>query len=1134
MAMDGIANAASRAGLLLGVSLGALLVATPALAQEQAEPQDPNAPLTADTVQDAEGQNVPEDATTQTDASTIVVTGTRIRGRPEFTSPDPVTLIDPETARKEGKFDTAETLQSSPIAAGSTQITSAISSNFVTQGGFGAQTIDLRGLGPNRTLVLLNGRRAGPAGTRGAVAAFDLNVLPQSIISRVDVLKTGASSIYGSDAVAGVVNLITKTDTGGLQIDANVSVPQQGGGEQYRISAIYGKEFSRGHIMVAADYTRQRELARGDRDYLGCPEAYTFREDGSRADLIDPRTGSYKCEDLRWGHVWAYDLEYRYFADPDVAGVGYPFGNMYLASDGRYVGNTRGVNLLQFDYGNLFGIVPGSIPPAVFDPGAFSQFAAPAGWYPTGYDAPSLATQNAYHPFVNESTLIPDTKRYTIYAEGSFELTDNIEAFAEFLGNRRETYQNGWRQIWSFGATSNWLEPFGYGDAYGTIWANGWEGYNLLSPTGITNHSDSSQKVDYGRGVGGLRGDFGSLLNGWSWDAHVQYSHSKGKYRQEQFLQEIYDVSSFQYASCAGITLPFSGKQCMDLPWTDPYFLAGQFTPEQADYMFDWEEGKTVYTQLSGEAIVTGNLFELPAGPLGVAVGAHVRRDRINDVPGDITLIDNPYYDPELAAVLTDDDPDNDGLCSGGSPVGFGNWQYPCQERHSNAWGFTASGITAGHAVTKELFGEVQVPVLSNQPFFKNLTLSGAARLTNTRAERASDGLSDSDNGNWTYKLGANWAVNDWLRFRGTYGTSFRSPALFEQFLADETSFVAQRNIDPCIGWAGAFAAGTISQTIAENCEAEGIPGNFPGGSITATVASSGGIGFLEAETSKAKTLSVVLTPRFNFMPDTTVSLAVDYFDIEVNGEISQLGPLNIVSGCYASEDFPNDPLCALFDRASETDTDPLAIRTVTDPFINIASQQNKGIDVTGQVRHNFGRMGSLNFLANMTWQLTDDVTLLPGSPEESDNGEAGSPKWVGDFNLTWQDSARKWTLFYGLDVIGKTSNMEDFLEDNGDDPCIDSFNNIADPNVNGTPLYGRYCPDLTAPTKFFHNVSVSREVGPGNFELTLGVANLFNTKPPRVSVLNGGQISMIGPVVSASQYDFLGRRFFLNVRRRF
>ena len=90
--------------------------------------------------------------------------------------------------------------------------------------------------------------------------------------------------------------------------------------------------------------------------------------------------------------------------------------------------------------------------------------------------------------------------------------------------------------------------------------------------------------------------------------------------------------------------------------------------------------------------------------------------------------------------------------------------------------------------------------------------MSGAARVTNVRAERASDGFTDSTNGNWTYKLGANWEVTDWLRFRGTYGTSFRAPALFEQFLADETGFPSQRAIDPCVQWGVNLAHGNITQ----------------------------------------------------------------------------------------------------------------------------------------------------------------------------------------------------------------------------------------------------------------------------------------------------------------------------------
>ena len=135
----------------------------------------------------------------------IIVTGSRI-AKSEFTSADPIQVIDPDSAKLQGQVQLADILQSTPAAQGSIQITSAISNRFIANGGNDVQSVSLRGLGAERTLVLINGRRAGPAGIRGSVAPFDLNVLPLSVVRQVEVLKTGASSIYGSDAVAGAVS----------------------------------------------------------------------------------------------------------------------------------------------------------------------------------------------------------------------------------------------------------------------------------------------------------------------------------------------------------------------------------------------------------------------------------------------------------------------------------------------------------------------------------------------------------------------------------------------------------------------------------------------------------------------------------------------------------------------------------------------------------------------------------------------------------------------------------------------------------------------------------------------------------------------------------------------------------------
>ena len=959
-------------------------------------------------------------------------------------------------------------------------MTSALSSNFVTNGGPGAQTIDLRGLGANRTLVLLNGRRAGPAGTRGGVSSFDLNVLPLSIVSDIQILKSGASSVYGSDAVAGVVNIFTKNKLDGLTLDLNASVPFDSGGENFRVSGAWGKTFDRGHIMIAGDYTKTQELARGDRGYLACPEANIFTESGERADLIDPRTGQPHCEDLRWGHVWTYNL----------------IDNLRLDGPGgpnTGIQTTPGaVNLLQFQYPT--GPGSGTLGIPAFGAPAFSgDFGAPAGWFPTGYNAASMAVQNAYHPFVEQQTIIPETDLYTAYAEGAFEISSAVEVFGEFLFNRRESYQNGWRQFWNFGYTG---DVDGLGGPSDTIWAPGFTGQNFLSPTGITDLADSSQKVDYYRGVAGVRGEISSKGN-WTYDIHGQYSRSIGRYRTQQILQDSYDTGYFQTASCVGTTTPISGKRCIDIPWTDPFFLRGELTPQQADFLTEWEEGRTLYTQKTAEAILAGELLTLPGGPLAIALGASIREDLINDTPGEITLA-------------------------------------------ANAWGASASGITAGKSLTTEAFAEVNLPLLSDKPFIEELNLSAAGRVTNVKATRASDGFSDSDNGNFTYKVGLNWTVTDWLRVRGSFGTSYRAPALFEQFLADETSFVPQNRIDPCVAWGNSLAAGAISQVRADNCAADGIPNNYNGGGISATIISSGGLGILESETSQSLVFGTILTPSLSFLPDTDISIAVDYFDIKVEGEISQLGAGTILAGCYDSIAFATEPLCNLFTRGQNA-TALLQINTVRDSFINVSSQRNKGIDLSVRVGQDLGSLGTLSLTADMTWQLTDDSRLLATSPVLNENGLVGSPEFVGDFRANWTHPSG-FSLFYGVNVIGAASSRELFDRVNpASGGCLRSFNNqgataaelLLNPALS-LPVYGVFCPDFDVAATFYHNISVTQEIADGRFTITAGVSNLFDTRPPRVSVLNGNTISTLGPVAAASQYDFVGRRGFINVSTKF
>ena len=1040
-------SAELRRFLAAGASAAAVAIASPLYAQD------------VETIPEAA-----EDEAEETGRDTVVVTGSRIR-RDEFSSSGPVQIIDPDLGELQGTIDAAALIQSSSVASGSGQTTAAISSNFVTNGGAGAATISLRGLGAERTLVLLNSRRAGPAGTRGAVSSFDLNVLPTSIISNIEILKDGASSIYGSDAVAGVVNILTKRDTDGVEFDFFGTQPFDSGGEEYRGAATWGKTFDRGHILISGDYYKRKELARGDRRYLECGEERIFdAPGGNRVDLIDPRTGQFKCsDDAPWGHIWIYDLKYLYSAAPS---------NIPASGPGF-------VTQFQYNYAgdNLQNTIPPLAPPS-------DQFdlTVPAGFFPVGYDPASSAVFNEQAPFVPEVSVIPETTRYTAYFDAAFQLTDGIEVYGEFLFNRRETYQNSYRQFWTFGLTSDFLgDGSGVGNPFDLA-----TGPYLTSATPVTNHNDSSQKVDYFRGVGGLRGEFkeGGLA-GWQWDVYSQYSRSKGLYTNDQIFQDAID---YQYAigygyfptGCEGSVTPISGTNCVTIDWWDPEFLRGNIPQAARDHLFGTETGKTVYTQFYLEGIMSGDVVDLPAGPLGLAIGSTWRRDEIDDTPGNITFAP---------------DPNNPG------------------EFVNNAWQSSASGHTFGSSKTLEFFGEMNIPLLRDKPLIEYFEVNVAGRWTDVSTVGSDE----------TWKVSANWTVTDWLRLGGTIGTSFRAPALFELFLADQTSSLSQRTIDPCVQWGNLLASGDITQQLADNCAAQGVPPNHGGGGIGATIITGGGLGVLAPETSKAKTASVTLTLD-PLLPDTTsISIRGDFFDIEVNGEIAQLGAGSIISGCLNSDFFPTDPLCDLFERNGQGNAANISV--VRDSFINVNSQRNRGIDVTVRANQELpGNWGDLELVTQMTWQLKDTIALFEGTVENL-NGEEGEPKFTGDLNLIWNKD--DWRFLWSVDYFGSTSDLEDFTFATGSpDGC-----GIVD-TVHPAP----YCVDIVAERKIYNSASVSKSFSEERFEVILGVANIFDTEPPRISEfgINRRQVTNVGAVPFQSQYDFVGRRVFLNLKAAF
>ncbi len=918
----------------------------------------------------------------------VTVTGSLLR-RDEFTSTAPIQVITADTQVQLGQVDTAEFLQRSSIAAGSTQLNNQFG-GFVVEGGTGINSVSLRGLGAQRTLVVLNNRRPGAAGVRGQVGSFDLNVIPSSIIQRVEILKDGASSIYGSDAVAGVANIITRRSVDRPELTVRASVPFESGGETYDISGAYGWNFNRGSAVVAGEWQLRQALMTGDRDFLSCPQDLITDLSGNRIDREDRSilagTSLEGCNNLYANTVIDPFTGERFIPSPD---------------------------------GETIGLIPG------YRPRANAGFTD---------DDVAFYEDVLNFDFVDRSA-INRQERFSLYASSdmALDLFGGTQWNTEWLFTRRETSQRGWRQFFPLtgGATS---PGFFYPNSpdFVTPTASG-----VAQPV-MPYPSNSDVTVDYFFVATGLEGDF-NFGNNWGWSLDASYSYSDGDY-----------VNNVIVASRSGDVRDDANAPVVD--YFSPGILGGANMDQLVGAVGDITKGNTVYDQFVLTAIATGDAFELPAGPVGLALGAEYRYFSIDDQP------DQLAQDGDL-------------------------------------WGSSSAQVTKGSDNVAELFGEVEVPLLAGAPFAEYVSFNASARVFDY----------DSAGSDWVWKTGLDWQINPTLRLRATRGTSYRAPGLFELFLGDQTAFVGQLSIDPCIEWGD-----SANENIRRNCEADGIPPDFTGGASSATIVSGGGEGVLESETSDAFTAGFVLTPTFaNF------SVAVDYFEIEVNDEIAQLGGGAILGGCYGAPIFPN-AFCDLFTRnPADAPTNAQAIDIVQDSYLNVNRQTTKGVDVAVRYDHDFV-FGDMVFESNATWVFEDiqelfDPELADGFETNDRNSLIGRPKLVanGRVGLTRGDFTYNW----GVEYVRRTSN---------------------DPIANSEFTYFGFEQaqrKIVADRAHIHTFSVFYEQP--NWSLLAGIDNVFNTAPPNIST-GAGSTRRGNIPLSATQYPLRGRTGFVRMNYRF
>jgi iron complex outermembrane receptor protein len=942
----------NRGRLLTSTVIAGLVFAAPAFAQ--AEPEA------------TENEEVAsEEAEATASADRVVITGSRIR-RTEFTSTQPVQIITSEETTLEGLVDTSEILQGSTVANTAGQINNFFTGSVLT-GGPGVNTLSLRGLGAERTLILLNGRRAGPAGARGQVGPTDLNVIPASLIERVEILTDGASSIYGSDAVAGVVNIITRQNLEGGQFSAFVNQPFESGGEEYNFSISHGWRFNRGYISASLDYYERRPLLFGDREAFACPNDVVYSDAGrtNRADVIDPDTGEFKC--MSFGA----EMVSLYIANE--AGTGYA-GAIDFSPDPNAVagGGPIGCDIPGWRQDRTFFI-------------GFRNCALPGGapgWF-TGSQSDwnqvlrEYAGRSARHSerYATRTAISPVT-RTTFNVFAGYDLTPTTEVFGEFMFNRRESSQNSWRQWWGVIDSRHPRNPFTtVTDPRSGLVYDVWD----VEPTLLLN-SRAEQTIDYYRFVGGFRGQL-DFARGWDWDLVYQLSRSDAEYGgnfiyNDRIMAATQLFTAAHFASGCNAALLTTATDCPagGVDFFSPAVVGqGQMSAVDEAFILGYETGRTVYQHQYIEGTISGEVLDLPAGPLGAALGFQIRHESINDQPGE-------------------------------------------QERAGNYWGSSSAVQTVGNDTIHELFAEFEIPAVRGVFLMEELTFNLSGRYS----DYASYGA------NSTYKVGANWALNSDFRVRSSYGTSFRAPALYELFLGNQTNFGFQQASDPCRNW-GLSTNPIIQQNCAIGRPQEGpLPAAFPvQPTSSATVTVGGGLGVLEAETADTFSVGLIWTPSF-----IDFSAALDYYEVEIENQVGRFSPQGIVNACYTSENFPNDAFCDLFTRApANHPSRAYEILTVNDSYVNIASQKSEGLDLTVRYGHEFS-FGDLTLNGRMSYILNWEQQLFPDAAITKLHDRIGNPRWVARLNARLDRN--DWTFFWSTDIVAGTDNNHLFASETG------------------------------------------------------------------------------------------------------
>jgi outer membrane receptor protein involved in Fe transport len=849
----------------------------------------------------------------------IIVTGSRIVSA-NVESISPIDVITADDIKQAGVANVQDLLLKNP-AMGVPSI-SRTNSNFQTSS-VGVATIDLLNLGTSRTLVLVDGRRF-VAGIPGE-SAVDLNTIPTQFIERVDVLTGGASAVYGSDAVAGVVNIIYKKNFEGVELDYQYGASAKSDSRENQISLTLGTNTAdgKGNLMAHIGYTKQGAVYSRDRDF----------------SAVDQLSNIYFTGD------WA-----------DVFTANRPFYSSYAPQGRFFTANGPGSGYTTDANGNL---IPWST-------NGSATLAA------TGFNRSAFRT------------IAVPLERYLFATRGSYEFAENHSAFME------GTYASS--------QSISVLEPFpaASGGTSPLYSATGqvpieffYEGAIRVNPTvpdyivntaededgdGLRDYYFTRRLAEIGtrgniadrdtfRLVGGVEG---TIFDSWSYEAYYSYGQTKesqtnsGQVNAQSFREALSAVPDVTDVDGDGNT---TEAICLDAnaraEGCVPVSLFGlnSMTPEAVAYIRAPGMYGTFTSQKLAGANFTGDVADLWAGPLGVAVGAEYREEYAR-----------AEFDPLQSAGLN-----------------LGN----------------AIPRTEGSFNVKEAYLEANLPLLREQPFADKLNLRAAYRF----ADYSTVGNAS------TWNVGFDWAPISQLRFRAVRAVTTRAPNINELYSPPSQNFPTGL-IDPCLGV-------TATSTGAKDDACRAAPGVLENittnGSFTLNQSDIQGVsGYdtgnpnLGPEKGKSWTVGAVITPEsIPVLQDFTFS--IDYFRIQIDDAIVVTPWQFSLDQCYSGD----ASFCQFITRrpTQQGANSSGSLARVDRGTSNSGGSFAEGIGFTATYAAAIGP-GQFNAQLNWAHGLEGYDVPLPGADRDPFLGEIGGSKdkaymalryhWM-DFGVTWR-----------------------------------------------------------------------------------------------------------------------------------